>query len=181
MHYRNSIDCTRQRIGDLQSGVAFGGLTAALLRRRAALKVARVLVRRSAKSGLIRTGHTIVGKTILTVDDSASVLQMVKMTLVGAGYQVKQAANGEDGLAKARLGAIDMVLTDLNMPIMDGLTLIRELRKLPAFKGIPIVFLTTESDPGMKQKAKAAGATGWITKPFQQDQLVAVARKVLGA
>lgn len=122
-----------------------------------------------------------MGKTILTVDNSASVLQMVKMTLVGAGYQVKQAANGEDGLAKARLGAIDMVLTDLNMPIMDGLTLIRELRKLPAFKGIPIVFLTTKSDPGMKQKAKAAGATGWITKPFQQDQLVAVARKVLGA
>jgi two-component system chemotaxis response regulator CheY len=64
---------------------------------------------------------------------------------------------------------------------MDGLTLIRELRKLPAFKGIPIVFLTTESDAGMKQQAKAAGATGWITKPFQQDQLVAVARKVLGA
>jgi two-component system chemotaxis response regulator CheY len=135
----------------------------------------------SAESRLIRTGHAIMSKTILTVDDSASVLQMVKMTLVGAGYQVKQAANGADGLAKARSGAIDMVLTDLNMPIMDGLTLIRELRKLPAFKGIPIVFLTTESDAGMKQQAKAAGATGWITKPFQQDQLVAVARKVLGA
>ncbi len=118
---------------------------------------------------------------ILTVDDFSSVLQMVKLTLVGAGYQVIQAANGAEGLAKARSGAIDLVITDLNMPVMDGLTLIRELRKLPALKGLPIVFLTTESDPAMKQQAKAAGATGWITKPFQQDQLVAVARKVLGA
>jgi len=122
-----------------------------------------------------------MSKTILSVDDSASALQMVKLTLAGAGYQIVQATNGAEGLAKARAGSVDMVITDLNMPIMDGLTLIRELRKLPAFKGVPIVFLTTESDPGMKQQAKAAGATGWITKPFQQDQLVAVVRKVLGA
>lgn len=122
-----------------------------------------------------------MSKTILSVDDSASVLQMVKMTLAGAGYQIVQATNGAEGLAKARAGAVDMVITDLNMPVMDGLTLIRELRKLAAFKGVPIVFLTTESDPGMKQQAKAAGATGWITKPFQRDQLVAVVRKVLGA
>ena len=121
-----------------------------------------------------------MSKTILSVDDSASALQMVKLTLAGAGYQVVQANNGAEGLAKARAGAVDMVITNLNMPVMDGLTLIRELRKLPAFKGVPIVFLTTESDPGMKQQAKAAGATGWITKPFQQDQLVAVVRKVLG-
>ena len=73
-----------------------------------------------------------------------------------------------------------MVVTDLNMPVMNGLGLIRELRKLPAYRGVPIVFLTTESDPEMKQEAKAAGATGWITKPFQQEQLVAVVRKVLG-
>ena len=122
-----------------------------------------------------------MSKTILSVDDSASALQMVKLTLAGAGYQVVQATNGAEGLAKARAGAVDMVITDLNMPVMDGLTLIHELRKLPAFKGVPIVFLTTESDAAMKQQAKAAGATGWITKPFQQDQLVAVVRKVLGA
>ena len=73
-----------------------------------------------------------------------------------------------------------MVVTDLNMPVMNGLGLIRELRKLPAYRGVPILFLTTESDPEMKQQAKAAGATGWITKPFQQDQLVAVVSKVLG-
>lgn len=119
-------------------------------------------------------------KTILSVDDSASVLQMVKLTLASAGYQVVQANNGADGLAKARNAPVDMVLTDLNMPVMDGLSLIRELRKLPSFKGVPIVFLTTESDAGMKAQAKAAGATGWITKPFQQEQLVAVVRKVLG-
>jgi two-component system, chemotaxis family, chemotaxis protein CheY len=122
-----------------------------------------------------------MSKTILSVDDSASVLQMVKLTLTGSGYLVVQAANGAEGLARARAGGVDLVLTDLNMPVMDGLTLIRELRKLPAFKGIPIVFLTTESDAAMKQQAKVAGATGWITKPFQQDQLVAVVRRVLGA
>ncbi len=122
-----------------------------------------------------------MSKTILSVDDSASALQMVKLTLTGAGYQVVQAANGADGLVKARAGGVDLVLTDVNMPVMDGLTLIRELRRLPAFKGVPIVFLTTESDAAMKQQAKAAGATGWITKPFQQDQLLAVVRKVLGA
>jgi two-component system, chemotaxis family, chemotaxis protein CheY len=121
-----------------------------------------------------------MSKTILSVDDSASVLQMVKLTLTGSGYLVVQAANGAEGLARARAGGVDLVLTDLNMPVMDGLTLIRELRKLPAFKGIPIVFLTTESDAAMKQQAKVAGATGWITKPFQQDQLVAVVRRVLG-
>lgn len=122
-----------------------------------------------------------MSKTILSVDDSVSALQMIKLTLVSAGYQVVQAANGADGLSKARANPVDMVLTDLNMPVMDGLTLIRELRRLPAFKGVPIVFLTTESDAAMKQQAKAAGATGWITKPFQQDQLLAVVRKVLGA
>lgn len=119
-------------------------------------------------------------KTILSVDDSASALQMVKLTLAGAGYQVVQANNGADGLAKARGGGIDMVLTDLNMPVMNGLAMIRELRTLPQFKGVPIIFLTTESAADMKQQAKTAGATGWITKPFQQDQLLAVVHKVLG-
>ena len=130
---------------------------------------------------MVRLRQAAMSKTILTVDDSASVLQMVKMTLIGAGYTVIQAANGSEGLAKARSATIDMVITDLNMPVMDGLRLIGELRKLPAFKGMPILFLTTESDAAKKQQAKAAGATGWITKPFQADQLVAVVRKVLGA
>ncbi|EJW10774.1 Chemotaxis regulator - transmits chemoreceptor signals to flagelllar motor components CheY [Rhodovulum sp. PH10] len=120
-------------------------------------------------------------KTILSVDDSASVRQMVQLTLQGAGYKVLQANDGADGLAKAQANAVDMIVTDLNMPVMNGLTLIRELRKLPSYRGVPIIFLTTESDAGMKKEAKDAGATGWITKPFQQDQLVAVVKKVLGA
>jgi two-component system chemotaxis response regulator CheY len=120
-------------------------------------------------------------KTVLSVDDSASIRQMVQLTLQGAGYKVIQAVDGADGLAKAKSNHIDMIVTDLNMPIMNGLSLIIELRKLPAYRGVPIVFLTTESDPGMKQQAKAAGATGWITKPFQQDQLVGIVKKVLGA
>ena len=121
-----------------------------------------------------------MSKTVLSVDDSASIRQMVKLTLSGAGYEVVQANDGAEGLAKAKGTAFDMVVTDLNMPNMDGLTLIRELRKLPSYKGVPIIFLTTESDENMKKEAKAAGATGWITKPFQQDQLVGVVKKVLG-
>jgi two-component system chemotaxis response regulator CheY len=119
-------------------------------------------------------------KRILAVDDSPSVRQMVKLTLSGAGYDIVEAGDGAEGLSKARASTLDMVVTDLNMPVMNGLGLIRELRKLPAYRGVPILFLTTESDPEMKQQAKAAGATGWITKPFQQDQLVAIVRKVLG-
>jgi two-component system chemotaxis response regulator CheY len=106
---------------------------------------------------------------------------MVQLTLQGAGYQVVQANDGADGLAKAQATPVDMVVTDLNMPVMNGLGLIRELRKLPAYRGVPILFLTTESDAEMKKQAKEAGATGWITKPFQQEQLVSVVKKVLGA
>jgi two-component system chemotaxis response regulator CheY len=120
-------------------------------------------------------------KTVLSVDDSASVRQMVKLTLTAAGYEVIQANDGAEGLAKARDRAVDMVVTDINMPVMNGLALIRELRQLPSYKGVPIIFLTTESDEAMKREAKAAGATGWITKPFQQEQLVAVVKKVIGA
>ena len=121
-----------------------------------------------------------MAKTILSVDDSASIRQMVKLTLSGAGYDVIQANDGAEGLEKAKGAKVDMVMTDLNMPVMNGLALIKELRKLPAYQGIPILFLTTESDAALKSEAKAAGATGWITKPFQQDQLIAVVKKVLG-
>ncbi|MFD1624139.1 response regulator [Azospirillum griseum] len=119
-------------------------------------------------------------KTILSVDDSASMRQMVKLTLSSAGYQVVEATDGRDALAKAKAGSFHMVLTDLNMPNMDGLSLIRELRALSAYRGVPIVFLTTESDAGKKNEAKAAGATAWVVKPFQQDQLLGVVRKVIG-
>lgn len=116
---------------------------------------------------------------ILTVDDSASIRQAVKMALVSAGHSVSEAVNGADGLIKAGHAAFDLVITDLNMPEMDGMTMIRELRRKPAYAGVPILFLTTESDASVKQQAKAAGATGWITKPFAVDQLIKIITKVL--
>ncbi len=120
-------------------------------------------------------------KTILTVDDSPSIRQMVRLVLTQAGYTVVDAANGSEGLGKAKAQTFDLVVTDLNMPVMEGLSLIKELRGMSAYRGVPIVLLTTESDAGVKQQAKAAGATGWMTKPFQKDQLLAIASKFLGA
>lgn len=120
-------------------------------------------------------------KTVLTVDDSPSVRQMVRLALSNAGYAVVEAGDGVQGLTVSKRQPVNLIITDLNMPNMDGLEFIRSLRQLSAYRGVPIVFLTTQSDDGLKSQAKAAGATGWITKPFQQDQLIAVARKVLGA
>jgi len=118
--------------------------------------------------------------SILAVDDSASLRMAIRIALTGAGYTVTEAGDGVEGLAKATATKFDMIVTDLNMPNMDGLAMIRELRKQPAQAGVPIIFLTTESDPEMKNQAKAAGATGWLVKPFVPDQLVKIARKVLG-
>ncbi|MEW6118113.1 MAG: response regulator [Nitrospirota bacterium] len=120
-----------------------------------------------------------MGKTIMTVDDSASIRQMVTFTLKEAGYDVVEAVDGKDALSKVN-GNIGMVITDLNMPNLDGIGLIRELRANAACKFIPIIMLTTESQDSKKQEGKAAGATGWIVKPFTPDQLLAVVKKVLG-
>lgn len=117
---------------------------------------------------------------ILTVDDSASIRLTTNVALSNAGYSVTEAVNGAEGISKATSGQFDLIVTDLNMPVMDGLTMIRELRKIPSQMGIPIIFLTTESDGSIKQQAKEAGATGWLTKPFDPDNLVKIVRKVLG-
>jgi two-component system, chemotaxis family, chemotaxis protein CheY len=119
-------------------------------------------------------------KTVLTVDDSASARQAIKIALSGAGYGVVEAGDGLLGLAAAKSNSAQLVVTDLNMPNMDGLSFIKALRQLPAYRGIPIVFLTTESDEAVKREARAAGATAWITKPFKQEQLVAVVKKLIG-
>jgi two-component system chemotaxis response regulator CheY len=119
--------------------------------------------------------------SVLTVDDSPSIRQAIKIALGAAGHEVVEASDGADGVAKALAGAFSLIITDLNMPVMDGLTMIRQLRAQPAYAGVPILFLTTESDDGIKAQAKAAGATGWLTKPFQPDQLVRVVAKVLAA
>ena len=103
---------------------------------------------------------------ILTVDDSASMRQMVDFTLKTAGFEVTQAVDGQDGLSKANAGSFELVITDLHMPNMDGITLIRELRKLEAFRFTPILLLTTEGAPEKKAEGKGAGATGWLVKPI---------------
>ncbi|MFZ5707784.1 MAG: response regulator [Pseudomonadota bacterium] len=118
--------------------------------------------------------------SILTVDDSSSLRMATRIALSGAGYTVTEAADGREGLTKAQDRKFDMIITDLNMPNMDGLSMIREIRKLPIQAGTPIIFLTTESDDAVKQQAKAAGATGWLVKPFVPDQLLKIAKKVLG-
>ena len=122
-----------------------------------------------------------MSKTILTIDDSASVRQMVSMTLTAAGHSIIEAADGAEGYTKAIAQPVHAVLTDLNMPVMNGIEFIRKYRQHPSSKGVPIILLTTESDEELKRQAKEAGATGWIVKPFKQEQLVAVIKKVTGA
>lgn len=117
--------------------------------------------------------------SILAVDDSASMRRMVAFTLQGAGYQVIEATDGHEAFEKARGRRVDLVLTDQNMPGMDGLTLVRNLRALPAYATTPILILTTESGDDMKAKGKAAGATGWLVKPFDPDKLIDVIRRVI--
>ncbi|MCL2915179.1 response regulator [Shewanella corallii] len=119
-------------------------------------------------------------KKILAVDDSASMRQMVGFTLKTAGFDVTEACNGDEALKVAQQGQYDLVISDVNMPVMDGITLIRNLRDLPAYKFTPLLMLTTESGGDKKQEGRAAGATGWIVKPFNPDQLLATVRKVLG-
>ena len=118
--------------------------------------------------------------TILAVDDSASMRQMLAHTLRGAGFQVLEAVDGADALAQAATQPVDLVLTDQNMPRMDGLGLIGALRADPRHARLPVLILTTESDQQLKAAARAAGATGWLAKPFDPTRLVDVIRKVLG-
>jgi two-component system chemotaxis response regulator CheY len=121
-----------------------------------------------------------MSKTILSVDDSASIRQLITFTLSKEGYAVMEAVDGKDALDKVKASPVDMVITDLNMPNMDGLELIRSLRGNPAFKFTPIVMLTTESAMNKKDAGKEAGATGWIVKPFKPEQLIAVVKRLLG-
>ncbi len=121
-----------------------------------------------------------MAKTVLVVDDSPTMRQMVAFTLTNAGYQVVEAGNGKEAVGKVNGGAKpDLVVTDLNMPEMDGITLIKEIRKMHALKFTPILMLTTEASDDKKKAGQAAGATGWIVKPFNPEQMMAVIKKVL--
>ncbi len=121
-----------------------------------------------------------MSKVIMTVDDSASVRQMVAFTLKQAGYEVIEAVDGQDALDKLEGKAVHLLIADLNMPNVDGIELIRRVRADSRHKFVPIVMLTTESQTSKKQEGKEAGATGWIVKPFKPEQLLAVVKKVVG-
>lgn len=116
---------------------------------------------------------------ILAVDDSVSMRGMVSFTLRGAGHEVTEAENGQLGLDLARTGSFELVLADVNMPVMDGIAMVRALRALDSYKGVPILMLTTESHTEKKMEGKAAGATGWLVKPFDPEQLLATVKRVL--
>ncbi|MBI1624485.1 response regulator [Comamonas suwonensis] len=118
-------------------------------------------------------------RSILAVDDSPSMRKMVSFTLSSAGFKVVEAVDGVDALEKAQAESIDLVLADQNMPRLDGIGLTRKLREDPKFKGTPILILTTESSDLMKQAGRAAGATGWLVKPFDPNRLIEVIQKVL--
>ncbi len=120
-----------------------------------------------------------MAKTILTVDDSPSMRQAVAFTLREAGFNVLEAGDGTEAVAKLQ-PSIQLIITDLNMPKMDGIELIKHIRSGPACKHVPILMLTTESQPAKKEAAKAAGATGWIIKPFRPEQLLSAVNRVLG-
>jgi two-component system, chemotaxis family, chemotaxis protein CheY len=117
---------------------------------------------------------------VLTIDDSVSLRKLVASTLSGAGHQVAEAANGLDGLETAKKKQFNLIISDLNMPMMDGLTFIKQLRAIATYKFTPVLVLTTEMDPQKKKAAKDAGATGWLVKPFDPEQLLLTIRKVLG-
>jgi two-component system chemotaxis response regulator CheY len=119
--------------------------------------------------------------TIMTVDDAATIRRMVSFTLKGAGHDVLEAVDGVEALKALGARKADIVISDINMPNMDGIELTRQLRKLPGYAKTPIILLTTESDAEKKAAGRAAGATGWIVKPFSQDQLLAIVAKVLAA
>src|SRR5438105_5764600 len=120
-----------------------------------------------------------MGKTILIVDDSPSVRQVVKITLTGAGYSVMEAFDGADALTKLVGGKVHLIITDINMPNMDGISFIKEVKKLSAYKFTPIIMLTTEFSAEKKKEGQAAGAKAWVVKPFVPEQMLDVVAKLI--
>ena len=120
-----------------------------------------------------------MSRTILIVDDSATMRDLVRHTLMDAGFGVVEGANGQEGLDRLGAQKVDLVISDVNMPVMDGITFVQRLRTLPSYKFTPVLMLTTETQAAKKDAAKAAGATGWVVKPFSPEQLQTVVRRVL--
>lgn len=122
-----------------------------------------------------------MSKTILIVDDSESIREVVNFTLEMAGHNVVKAINGKDALFQLNDNKVDMIITDLHMPEMDGISFIKAVRQNEIYKAVPILFLTTDSQQDKKNEAKLAGATGWIVKPFAPDKLLAAVSKLIGS
>ena len=120
-----------------------------------------------------------MSKTIMVVDDSASVRQVVGLALKGAGYAVIEGCDGKDALSKLTGQKVHLIISDVNMPVMDGITFVTEVKKLPAYKFTPIIMLTTESQEGKKLQGQAAGAKAWVVKPFQPAQMLAAVSKLI--
>jgi two-component system, chemotaxis family, chemotaxis protein CheY len=120
-----------------------------------------------------------MAKTILIVDDSASLRQVVGIALKGAGYDVVEACDGADALKKLNGTKLHLIISDVNMPNMDGITFVTEVKKLDNYKFIPIIMLTTESEEGKKQQGQAAGAKAWVVKPFKPEQMLAAVSKLI--
>ena len=118
-------------------------------------------------------------KTDLIVDDSATIRQVVGMTLKGAGYEVMEASDGKDALKKLDGKKINLIISDVNMPNMDGISFVKEAKKLASYKFTPVIMLTTESQDSKKQEGQAAGAKAWVVKPFQPDQMLAAVAKLI--
>jgi len=122
----------------------------------------------------------MVPKTILTVDDAPTMRKLIAFTLSGAGHKVLEAPDGKAALSLLKTTRVDMIVTDVNMPNMDGIELTRNLRALPQYARTPVLIVTTESQANAKAAGKQAGATGWIVKPFDGQQLLAIVKRVLG-
>jgi two-component system chemotaxis response regulator CheY len=133
---------------------------------------------RSDDIDLQQSSENVMSKRILTIDDSKTMRDMLMLTLAEAGFDVLQAVDGQDGLDVLVNERVDVVITDINMPRMDGYEVIRQLRKNPNHKTTPILVLTTESEGDKRNLAREAGATGWMVKPFDPDRLVETVRKV---
>ena len=120
-----------------------------------------------------------MSKTVMVVDDSASVRQVVGLALRGAGYTVIEGADGQDALSKLKGQKVHLIISDVNMPVMDGITFVQEVKKLPMYKFTPIIMLTTESQESKKLQGQAAGAKAWVVKPFQPAQMLAAVSKLI--
>ena len=119
-----------------------------------------------------------MSKTIMIVDDSASMRQVVSIALKGAGYAVLEGRDGKDALAKLTGQKVHLIISDVNMPVMDGITFLKEVKKIPAYKFTPVIMLTTESEEAKKREGQAAGARAWVVKPFQPEQLLGAVQKL---